>query len=126
MLSRYKIPRGPGGVPLPNGERRDIRAHQEHYLSPTREMVRSYLADPTDAAWRSFEAVYLHMLDERFRKNPAPFEALARLAQNTDVYLGCSCPTKKNPDVNRCHTVVALRFMKDRFPDLRVVFPHTE
>lgn len=126
MLARYQIPRGQRDVSLPSGERRDIRAHQKHCLSPTREIVQAYLADPTDAAWLSFKAVYLHILDERFRKNPAPFEVLALLAQNTDVYLGCSCPTKKNPDVNRCHTVLALRFMTDRFPNLRVAFPHAD
>ena len=123
MLSRYKIPRGPNHVPLPECERRDTRAHQRHCLSPTKVMVQAYLASPKEEAWRSFESAYLHLLDKRFRQDPAPFEALARRAQVTDVYVGCSCPTKKNPDVNRCHTVLALRFMKERFPELKVVFP---
>ena len=40
-----------------------------------------------------------------------------------DVLLGCSCPTKKQPDVNRRHTVQALAFMVERYPDLDVRFP---
>jgi hypothetical protein len=47
----------------------------------------------------------------------------ADLANNNDVYLGCSCPTKRNPDVNRCHTVLALRFMKRKYPGLKVEIP---
>ena len=40
-----------------------------------------------------------------------------------EVYLGCSCPTKKNPNVNHCHTVLALRFMSEHYPALDIVFP---
>jgi hypothetical protein len=39
------------------------------------------------------------------------------------VYLGCSCPSRANPDVQRCHTVLALQFMKKKYPKLRVVLP---
>ena len=46
-----------------------------------------------------------------------------KMAKEKDVFLGCSCPTRKNPDVNRCHTVLALQFMKENFPELEVEFP---
>ena len=42
--------------------------------------------------------------------------ALAEEAKVSDVYLGCSCPTAKNPDVRRCHTVLALKFMHAHAP----------
>lgn len=48
-----------------------------------------------------------------------PFDGLAR---RPDVYLGCSCPTKTNPDVRRCHTWLALEFIRERCPDLDVRF----
>ena len=49
-----------------------------------------------------------------------PFDGLAR---RPDVYLGCSCPTKTNPDVRRCHTWLALEFIRERCPELDVRFP---
>jgi hypothetical protein len=53
----------------------------------------------------------------------APFDALAEQATGEDVYLGCSCPSRANPDVQRCHTVRALRFMKKKYPKLPVMLP---
>ena len=44
-------------------------------------------------------------------------------AQRADGCIGCNCPTKANPDPNRCHTVLALRFMDERYPDLDVEYP---
>ena len=58
------------------------------------------------------------LLAARLADDPAPFEDLARLAREGDLYLGCSCPTKKNPDPARCHSVLAVRFMGEQFADL--------
>jgi hypothetical protein len=54
---------------------------------------------------------------------PSPFEAIAEIATREDVWIGCSCPTKRNPDVRRCHTFLALEFRAERLPDLEVVWP---
>jgi len=62
-------------------------------------------------------------LEERWEADPTPFNDLAGLAIGEDVYIGCSCPTTKNPEVNHCHTVLALKFMKERYPALEVEFP---
>ena len=70
----------------------------------------------------TFEARYLEILETRFAADPKPFQELAAQARATDVYLGCSCPTTRNPDPDHCHTILALRFMKAKFPDLEVVF----
>ena len=100
MLSRYTIyRRRPANAgPLPNGVRQDTRYRTSHVLRPTEEIVEAYLANPTDAAWRSFERKYLALLDERFRDDRTQFDDLARIATDNDVYLGCNCPTKKNPN----------------------------
>ena len=125
MLGRYTMYRGrrPPSDPLPEGIRQDTRKHTRHCLRPDEAMVRRYLAAPSAGKWREFEAQYLAFLEKRFREDPHPFAELARLASETDVYLGCNCPTKKNPDVHHCHTVLALRFMKRKFRRLEVVFP---
>ncbi|MEQ8784760.1 MAG: hypothetical protein RIC55_00605 [Pirellulaceae bacterium] len=125
MLARYTIYRGkrPDGVELPNGVRQDTRKHTRHCLRPPAEAVAVYLACPTPEAWRKFEAEYLECLKARYDADSAPFDELARLATNGDVFLGCSCPTRKNPDVNHCHTMPALRFMRRRYPRLDVRFP---
>ncbi len=125
MLARYKMHRGkrPAHDPLPDGIRKDTRKHTRHCLRPAAEIVTEYLADPTPAAWSTFEAEYLQTLDARFDGDERPFNDLAELATHQDVYIGCSCPTEKNPDVNHCHTVLALRFMRERFPELDVRFP---
>ena len=125
MLARYRMYRGsrPADDPLPDGLRVDTRRHTRHVLRPPRDLVDAYLADPTDAAWAAFRSGYRAALEERIRESAEPFEALAEEAAQGDVYIGCSCPTKKNPDVRRCHTFLALEFMAERFPALEVVLP---
>ncbi|MHC4428199.1 MAG: hypothetical protein ACYS0D_06290 [Planctomycetota bacterium] len=125
MLRRYTIYRGkrPPGDPLPDGERQDTRKHTRHCLRPTAAIVETFLADASDEAWVRLRDAYLEVVEARFAEDPAPFEQLATLARTRNVYLGCNCPTRKNPDVNHCHTVLALRFMREKFPDLDVVMP---
>jgi len=125
VLARYRIVRGrrPPGDPLPEGVRVDIRKHTRHVLAPTPEMVARYLAAVNDEAWERFRGEYLDLLEERFAADPALFVELANQAGDADVYLGCNCPTAKNPDVSRCHTVVALEFMRWRFAGLDVGMP---
>lgn len=123
MLARYSMVRGAPSSALPQGIRQDTRKHTKHVLRPTEEMVRKYLSAPTDAAWREFAARYRALLDERFAADRTPFDELAALARDNDVYLGCSCPTKANPDVRRCHTTLALAYMKCRYRNLDVRMP---
>ena len=125
MLARYKIYRGkpPAGMSLPEGIRQDARKHTRHCLRPDAAAVDAFLKHPTEPAWRTFSAAYRRTLQDRFGENRLPFDELADQARRHDVFIGCSCPTKKNPDVNRCHTVLALRFMKKHYPDLTVEFP---
>ncbi len=125
MLVRYKIYRGkpPADAQLPEGIRQDTRKHTRHCLRPPAESVLEYLANPSTEAWKKFESSYLRCLDERRKADRTPFDDLADLAIAENVYIGCSCPTVKNPDVKRCHTVLALKFMKERYPDLKVEFP---
>lgn len=125
MLARYRIVRGkrdPGDL-LPAGHRIDVRKHTHHVLSPEAKEVETFLANPTSAAARRFAADYVSLLERRFSENRAPFDALARDASENDVYIGCNCPTQKNPDISHCHTVMALEFMKKKYPKLRVVMP---
>ena len=125
MLSRYTIyrRRPRGAPPLPDGVRRDTRHRTQHPLRPTQEMVDTYLADPTDAAWERFREQYSALIGERFQEDRAPFDELAKQAVNEDVYLGCSCPTQKNPIHGRCHTYLALEFMAAAYPEIEVVMP---
>ena len=125
MLARYKIYRGklPANAALPAGIRQDTRKHTRHCLRPPADAVTDYLIDPTAAAWKSFALHYRRCLQQRWETDRTPFEELASLAATERVFLGCSCPTKKNPNVQRCHTVLALKFMKERFPTLDVQFP---
>ena len=125
MLARYKIYRGkpPAGVALPDGIRHDTRKHTRHCLRPEADSVAEYLDNPTDRAWKKFTAAYQKTVERRYQDDPTPFDELAELAKSNDVYLGCSCPTAKNPDVQRCHTVLALEFMQTKFPSLRVQMP---
>jgi len=125
MLARYQMVRGkrPPGDPLPTGHRIDTRRHTRHVLRPPRDLVDEYLTDPTDAAWRTFANGYRACLGERFANTRQEFDALADLARGDDVYIGCSCPTRTNPDVRHCHTVLALEFMKKHYRDLEVVLP---
>lgn len=124
MLARYRIVRGerPPGDPLPEGAREDTRAHTRHVLRPPGDLVQAYLSDP-EGGWDAFRAGYIEALEGRFADDPGPFEALAERARRGDVHLGCNCPTKRQPDVRRCHTLLALEFMKRRFEDLEVRFP---
>ena len=125
MLARYKIYRGrrPPDDPLPDGIRQDTRKHTRHCLRPAEQLVAQYQSDPTPAAWKKFAEQYLLDLERRFRQDPAPYDRLVDQACEGDVFIGCSCPTKKNPDVNHCHTILALRFIKKRYPQLQVTLP---
>ena len=122
-MARYTMERGKPARELPAGVRRDTRKHTRHCLRPGGALVERYLEDPTPESWSRFEREYLELVEQRFEADRAPFDELAREAQATDVYLGCSCPTTKNPDVRHCHTMLALRFMERRYPALTVVFP---
>jgi len=125
MLDRYRMHRGarPDGDPLPKGLRQDTRKHTRHCLRPEAGSVTAYLKDGTEAGWREFARAYRALLEERFAADRAPFDELVEQATRTDVHLGCSCPTAKNPDVRHCHTWLALEFMRDTYPELEVVFP---
>ncbi len=126
MLQRYKMYRGPRPAddPMPDGLRQDTRKHTTHCLRPPAALVKTFFADP-DApdAWTTFAVAYRAALDARFAADRGPFDDLAATARAGDVHLGCSCPTKKNPDVSQCHTVLALQFMKEKYPDLEVRLP---
>jgi hypothetical protein len=91
-------------------------------LRPSPELVAKVLSD-VDGEWPAYRVAYRKLLEARFAEDPAPFVELAERARRGDVHLGCNCPTARQPDVNRCHTVLALAFMKDQFPDLDVRFP---
>ena len=125
MLSRYTMyrrrPKDAG--PLPEGIRRDTRYSTKHILRPTKEIVEAYLSEPSGSAWKEFRTAYLAVLQERFNADNTPFDELVALATENDVYLGCNCPTKKNPIVGRCHTYLALEFMQKNYPPLKVVVP---
>jgi hypothetical protein len=125
VLARYQIVRGKRAPfnPLPDGRRIDTRKHTQHCLRPETEQVEGLFGDLSAAGFARFEKAYRATLEARFARDRASFDALAERAQREDVYLGCSCPTQKNPDVNRCHTVLALRFMREHYPRLKVVFP---
>jgi hypothetical protein len=125
VLGRFQIIRGkrPPGNPLPAGRRFDVRKHTDHVLRPDAKSVQGLLEHVTASTFRRFAVEYRALLAARFKKDRAPFDELAALARETDVYIGCNCPTKKNPDVRRCHTVLALEFMKKKYPDLDVVLP---
>lgn len=125
MLSRYKIRRGKDAQAHrpPEGVRHDIRKHTGHVLSPEPHMVERYLADPSDRQWDEFAGAYRRLLEARFALDAGPFDALATKARDRNVYLGCSCPTARNPRVDRCHTWVALQFMDTHYPVLDVMYP---
>ena len=92
MLSRYTMyRRRPADAgPLPNGIRQDTRYRTSHILRPSEDIVQAYLADPSDAAWRTFQREYLALLEKRFREDRTPFDELADLAVGNDVFLGCN------------------------------------
>jgi hypothetical protein len=126
MLARYKIPymqKLSADDPAAKGKRIDTRKHTKHFFRPEPQMVQTYLAAPSAAAWEHFKREYLALLQSRFEGDKELFDELYLEAMQSNVFLGCSCPTKKNPDVQRCHTVLALQFMSERYPDLQVVIP---
>lgn len=85
--------------------------------------MRALLADPSAESFARFAEEYRATLQRRFAEDREPFDQLAHRAQLEDVYLGCNCPTRSNPDVRHCHTVLALEFMKKKYPQLTVRFP---
>ncbi len=125
MLTRYTMKRGVPASELPVGIRQDTRKHTRHVLRPDGEEVARLLAEapPTDAAWERFTRSYRSLLERRFADDRSAFDELAELAGREDVLLGCSCPTAKNPDPRRCHTVLALGFMLEKYPALEVHVP---
>ena len=125
MLGRYQIVRGtrPAGNPLPRGVRHDTRKHTRHVLRPSAELVTIFLADPSAQAFARFRAGYLALLARRLKTERPRFDAIAEQARDGDVFIGCNCPTSKQPDVNHCHTTLALHFLAQHYPELRVVFP---
>jgi len=123
VLSRYQMARGVPASKLPKGVRLDTRKHTQSVVRPTATMVAEYLAAPSDAAWKRFAREYRAVLLERFRADRAAFASIAERATTEDVYLGCSCPTQKNPSVRHCHTWLALEFFRERYPGLDVRMP---
>ena len=125
MLARYKIYRGkrPPSEPLPNGIRKDTRHRTKHPLRPTKAIVEALLESPSEMGWQIFRSAYTSLLEDRFREDRSAFDDIAALATDQDVFLGCSCPTQKNPRVDHCHTYLALQFMKQKYPGLDVRLP---
>jgi hypothetical protein len=125
MLARYRIVRGARSPddPLPDGIRQDTRKHTQHVLRPTEPLVLALLEDSSAASFARFQREYRALLEQRFATERRRFDELAELSRNNDVYLGCNCPTQRQPDVRRCHTLLALAFLRDRYPDLDVRFP---
>jgi hypothetical protein len=125
MIGRYRIVRGARAPddPLPEGVRQDTRKHTRHVLRPSAEMVAAFLEQPGEAGFKRFRSAYLKLLGERFRSQRPKFDALAALAQQQDVFLGCNCPTAKQPNVHHCHTYLALRFLAEHYPGLMVSLP---
>ncbi|WP_437316539.1 hypothetical protein [Sorangium sp. So ce385] len=124
MIARYQIVRGRrrDGDPLPEGRRYDTRKHTQHVLRPTPEIVEALLSDPSQASFERFRAAYIAVLDQRFAEQASRFDALAQEAREGDVFLGCNCPTARQPDVRRCHTSLALEYLARKYPDLDVRF----
>lgn len=124
MIGRYTILRGAPKASFPAGVRQDTRKHTQHFLAPTPEMVAAVFGARGSArAWGSYAEAYRALLESRYAADPKRFALLATMSKWHDVWLGCSCPSSKNPDVGRCHTILALRFLKQRFPEIDVVLP---
>jgi uncharacterized protein YeaO (DUF488 family) len=125
MITRYRIVRGrrPPDDPLPDGVRQDTRKHTHHVLRPSAEFVQSLLADASAASFRRFADAYRTLLERRFASERERFDVLAELARSQHVYLGCNCPTERQPEVRRCHTALALAFLREQYPDLDVREP---
>ena len=127
MLARYHIARGQRAPddPLPAGRRQDTRKHTRHVLRPTAAIVERFLKAPDARGFKEFRAAYIALLRQRFDTERKAFDTLAELARNEHVYLGCNCPTARQPDIGHCHTSLALEFMKERYPDLDVRLERT-
>jgi hypothetical protein len=125
MLARYQIVRGkrPPSSPLPDGRRIDTRKHTRHCLRPEAASVAALIEHADERAFARFEKEYRATLAARFKTDRRPFDELAELARSEDVFIGCNCPTRFNPDVRHCHTSLALEFMKQKYPALQVVMP---
>ena len=91
-----------------------------HCLRPTAKIVNEYLKHVSEAAWSKYTKQYLPIVQARFEKDRRPFDKLAAMATARDVFLGCYCPTEKNPHPEHCHTYLALLFMKEKYPDLKI------
>jgi hypothetical protein len=74
-------------------------------------MVEDFLANPNDEAWLRFRDGCHALLKTRQLEEPERFVELASLSSDNDVLIGCSCPTAKQPHIERCHTWLALEFM---------------
>ena len=111
---------------LPQGVRQDTRKHTRHVLRPPTELVERYLSAQSTLTWETFTPQYLQCINQRYNEDSTAFDALADLAREKSVFLGCSCPTSANPKVNHCHTWLALEFMNERYPDLEIKFPELE
>jgi len=125
VLGRYQMKRGkrPADDPLPDGQRQDTRKHTRHILRPDSQAVATYLADPSNAAWETFASAYRDLLDRRRSKDPDAFDVLVHAATEGDLWIGCSCPTKKNPDVRHCHTYLALGYLAEHYEQLEISWP---
>jgi hypothetical protein len=127
VLGRYHIRRGQPLSTLPArvraGRRHDTRKHTRHCVHPAPELVEALLSAPPERreqAWREYSRRYLTLLAERFAEDRSPFDRLCELATSGDVFLGCSCPSAVNPNAAHCHVVLALQFMRQRYPGLEV------
>jgi hypothetical protein len=125
VLARYQIVRGrrDSRAPLPTGTREDTRKHTRHPLRPSAELVTALFADPSERGFLAFRMGYLALLSARFESERKSFDQLAERAHRGAVYIGCNCPTARQPDVSRCHTFLALEFMARAYPELDVVRP---
>lgn len=126
MLSRYQMKRGVKKEHLPAGIRQDTRKHTRHILRPPTQLVLDYLSTESKVTWNEFRQQYRRCIEQRYSDKVSAFDALADLARGKSVYLGCSCPSSVNPRVDRCHTWLALEFMKAHYPNLEVNFPEIE
>jgi uncharacterized protein YeaO (DUF488 family) len=125
VIGRYRIVRGARPVedPLPEGLRQDTRKHTRHILRPSAELVARFLRQPSEQGFAAFRAGYLRLLEQRFQSDRAAFDALRDQARSNDVFLGCNCPTAKQPHVRHCHTYLALGFLAEHYPELKVRWP---
>jgi len=120
VLARYQIVRGkrPEGNPLPEGVRVDIRKHTKHFLRPTRQR-RGVPERPGRRAFRQFSARYDPTCRPVSPKNGARSTPCGTGRKRRRLPR-MHCPTRTNPEVTRCHTVLALGFMKRKYPRLPI------